>query len=222
MTLLMNLYALTSFTLARGGLRALSALVPVVLFLLSWRKLQKEHEKEGRLRELRGGDDDPSGSSQTARPAKLSAVTAIRRLMSEDRIRALLACVRRYAAANGGALPASLEDLRGYAAAADGEGQALDADVDAGFTDGAGANERFDLYTTNPLTGARPGYVYARPPGAALLAEAAAPSALPLVFELTEDGRPDPDGAVGYADGRVERTARPWVGDQWVTGPAPV
>lgn len=54
----------------------------------------------------------------------------------------------------------------------------------------------------NQRTGKMPGFVYVKPPEAARLADIKAPADTPVLYEL-KDGKPDPAGLVGYADGHV-------------------
>ena len=53
----------------------------------------------------------------------------------------------------------------------------------------------------NPATGGDPRFIYVRPAGR--LAEIADPARTPILYESL-DGRRNPDGNVGYADGHVE------------------
>jgi hypothetical protein len=54
----------------------------------------------------------------------------------------------------------------------------------------------FDKLMANPRTDENPGYLYVRP-------NAGDPPGTPILFESLE-GKPDPEGAKGFADGRVE------------------
>lgn len=61
-------------------------------------------------------------------------------------------------------------------------------------------DEMYNRIMTNPVTGENPGYIYIKPAGN-LNDTKHNP---PMLYEV-KDGQPDPDGAVGYADGRVVR-----------------
>ena len=55
----------------------------------------------------------------------------------------------------------------------------------------------YEKIMVNPRTGADPGFIYVRPePGVD-------PSTTPVLYEALQ-GKPDPNGAVLYADGHIE------------------
>lgn len=96
----------------------------------------------------------------------------------------ILLTIQLYNNANRGKMPDTLEKLRS---------------VDEPDRDGV---SHFDEMLTNPLTGERPGYIYVKP--ANTVQEIKDAYRTPILFEA-KDGKPDPNGARGFADWEVVR-----------------
>jgi hypothetical protein len=54
----------------------------------------------------------------------------------------------------------------------------------------------------DPRTGAEAGFVYVKPDGVNRLSALTSPATTPILYEL-KDGKPDPAGLIGYADGHI-------------------
>jgi hypothetical protein len=109
-----------------------------------------------------------------------AAATAV---ASRSNMRQLLLGLSVYAGEHQGKLPDKIEDIQEYVGGAEAMGRLM----------------------TNPHTGAAAGYIYLKP--APKMSAIADPAATPMIREA-RDGQPDPNGAVGYADGHVEPKPR--------------
>lgn len=110
---------------------------------------------------------------------------AANEVKSANNLRMLGQSVFLYSNENNGKYPDKLEDLK--------------SQFDVG-------SPTFDDVTKNPRSADKPGYIYVKP--AAKLADVRNPSETPVFFESL-NGKKNPDGLIGYADGHVASVKNP-------------
>jgi hypothetical protein len=118
-------------------------------------------------------------------PALMRARDAANQVKSASNLRMLGQSVLLYSNENNGKYPDKLEDLK--------------SQFDFG-------SPTFDDVTKNPRSTDKPGYIYVKP--AAKLADVRNPSETPVFFESL-NGKKNPDGLIGYADGHVASVSNP-------------
>lgn len=126
------------------------------------------------------------GVSCKRQPSAMSAaVLQQQQKLSEARMKELLILMQIYANEHSNAYPNSLEDLR-----------------EIYVSDDRQRKDDFNTELTNPITSQMPGYVYVKP--TLVDGRVQDPYHTAILWEIA-NGRPDPNGAIGYADYNVIR-----------------
>ncbi len=105
-------------------------------------------------------------------------------MVAANSMRQLALAVIMYTTDQGDSLPDKFDDLAPY----------------------LGDAEAMQKLLTHPITGEKPGFIYAKP--GAKMSDVKDPSTTVILWEA-KGGKPDPDGYLGYLDGHVAKAAKP-------------